>query len=209
MSVLLLGGRWPVVCCRMSEVPGRPPRCLAESHSASRACRGRGPGSCAEGTGGCHARHGHAVPTCPGDPCAQSTFGQLTLSHHHGAAILHWKAAMLQLWLDLPDRRPRPLQVRGLQPPYVPAVLLGGRRPGHRLLHRLLGRVEPERWARRARRPCTCRCLDAQLTRGTLASDGQLTRGHVPVEPRLALCLAFVKRPQTYTSTTITVMPPP
>ena len=61
----------------------------------------------------------------------------------------------------------------------------------------------------RARRPCTCRCLDAQLTRGTLASDGQLTRGHVPVEPRLALCLEFVKRPQTYTSTTITVMPPP
>ena len=34
----------------------------------------------------------------------------------------------------------------------------------------------------------------------------------VPVtaeEPRLALCLEFVKRPQTYTSTTITVMPPP
>ena len=61
----------------------------------------------------------------------------------------------------------------------------------------------------RARRPCTCRCLDAQLTRGTLASDGQLTRGHVPVEPRLVLCLEFVKRPHTYTSTTITVMPPP
>ena len=51
MSVLLLGGRWSVVCGRMSLVPRRPPRCLAESPFGSGPAGGGDQGPAPRGTG--------------------------------------------------------------------------------------------------------------------------------------------------------------